>query len=182
MLPTSSLFIPPFLVAAIAGWMNSNGWPKQANAIISLVVIAAISTIWALFSGKLVGNDLWTNIIFIAGVCAAFVAGPLQPLQQWFTAKTTSPLTIIAMALSPWRHSIATQPMPPVTPSRSSPYYQGAQIMPRRTTLYTYTDPDDGADRHDTSAVIPAMTPAPAAPTGDDPSATTTTPEEPPAA
>src|SRR5579859_2092212 len=186
MLPASSLIIPPFLVAAIAGWLGHDNFPKWLNTIISFIVISLVAIIWSLFSGKLVGNDIWTNIIFVAGVCAAFVAGALARLQKWFTAKTTSPLIAIT-AMFPWRHIATTQPMPPVASRSSSHYYQGSSITPRRTMPYTYADPyanKEAADRHDTSAVIPAMpSSTPAAPTSDDPSATTTTSdEEPPAA
>ena len=152
MLPTSTLIIPPFLIAALAGWLNSNGWPKWTNAIISFIVIVFVAWIWSLFSGKLV-SDFWANFIIVAGVCAAFVAGPLAPLQQWFTQRTASPLKFVVALF--WSPQIATTQ--PVTQRRSSRYQSDSQFRWSPPSYPDLDDDEDDDDEEQHTAIIPVI-------------------------
>ena len=89
----------PTLAALISGWLSHDGWKDWVNGLIVYGVVIALSAGYAALAGQLV-SDWLADTAIIAGIVAAFLAGPLKPIYDQFVAKIPSPIATIISAIA----------------------------------------------------------------------------------
>jgi hypothetical protein len=94
-IPQYLVILLPLIVSAASGWFTEVKLPSWANAIITGIIVLVSALAWALLGQKLSG-DLVANFVVVASYCAALVAGPLRPLEQYLQIKLPSPLKALA--------------------------------------------------------------------------------------
>lgn len=154
-IPAPLVLIAPFIVTPLAAWLGHDQFPRWLNAAIALAVVLITAFAWSLLSNSLAGNVI-TDMVLIAGYCAALMAGPLQPLYEWLTVKLTSPLTAIADAMRPVIYvATATPPAtvrPPSTPLVPTPM---TSITSQATTPLPASQPSSPGTTWMASALTP---------------------------
>lgn len=132
----------PALATLISGWLSHDGWRDWINGLIVYGVVILLSAGYALLAGQIVGDWL-TDGAIIAGIVAAFLAGPLKPIYDAFVSKIPSPIAaiinMIADSVRPYdptpaptvlRASRISTPALEETPHSTSPLTEKSQDPP----------------------------------------------------
>src|SRR5579859_2646115 len=102
MAQTLTIIGPPAIALALSGWLRDARLPAWLDTTISLIVVLLVAFLWALITGKLVG-DLPADTIIIAAYTAALIAGPMAALHAYLIVKWPSPIADVMGLTDPPR-------------------------------------------------------------------------------